>query len=234
MNRVLVTGGAVRLGAQICRTLAQKGWDVVVHYRSSQQEAESLVKELCTYGVEAESLHGDLGTVEGVRAFLNAYLARFKETYGLVNNIGSYAIASALNTSAEQMQELFQTNLQVPLMLVQGLLPALKEQKGRVVNLGMTGAQLVAANTYATAYNMVKLALTMLTKSLAKECLGSQVTVNMVSPGYLENAVDLPPSLPMGRPAQCEEVARVVGFLMERENGYITGQNIEIAGGVRL
>lgn len=214
MSRVLVTGGAVRLGAQICRSLAQKGWNVVVHYRSSECEAKDLVKELCSYGIEAEALYGDFGTVEGVRAFVHAYQARFKETYGLVNNIGSYAIASALNTSPEQMQELFQTNLQVPLMLVQGLLPALKVHKGRVVNLGMTGSQVVAANTHATAYNMVKLALAMLTKSLAKECLSDQVTVNMVSPGYLENAVDLPACFPMGRPAQLEEVSRVVSFFL--------------------
>jgi NAD(P)-dependent dehydrogenase (short-subunit alcohol dehydrogenase family) len=94
----------------------------------------------------------------------------------------------------------------------------------------------VVADVYAPAYRIAKTGLLMLTKSLAKELAHASVNVNMVSPGYMENAVDLPDklSLPMHRAASFEEVSRTVVFLLADESKYITGQNIEVCGGVRL
>ena len=101
----------------------------------------------------------------------------------------------------------------------------------------MTGLSTERADTYSTAYTFTKASLLMLTKALAKEYAPDGVTVNMVSPGHLDISVDLPEdlnTLPMKRPATCEEVARVVTFLLRDENNYLTGQNIDIAGALRL
>ena len=99
--------------------------------------------------------------------------------------------------------------------------------------MGVTG--LDRAITITPAYTMTKAALYSYTRSLAKELAPSKVKVNMISPGVMENSIDLENhTLPMGRPAYLAEVARVACWLLREENSYITGQNIEIAGGFGL
>lgn len=233
----LVTGGAIRLGAAICDALAEKGANLAIHYRHHREEAEEIAVQCRRKGVFAETIAGDFSTVSGVETFLEEYQSRFPDTLNLINNVGNYAVASALETSVEVWQELFQVNFLAAMMLIQRLAPGLMKNKGRVVNLGVAGLKTHRASTYMPAYKALKGALLAMTQSFAKELAPLQVTVNMVSPGMLDIAVDAPsdPSkLTMGRLASCDEVARVVAFLLEPSSGYITGQNIEVAGGVGL
>lgn len=237
MKWTLVTGGAKRLGAEICRTLAGQGHHLVIHYNKSKQEAIEVADACKEMGVHAEYLHGDFSTGDSTQAFLNAYLAKFESTENLINNVGNYRIDSALNTPAEDWYSLFQTNLHAPFKLIQGLSPSLAINKGSIINLGVAGIEAVRADTYHTVYGLTKLSLWMLTKSLAKELAPSLVRVNMVSPGYLDNSSDLMnngSSLPMKRACTLREVADVIAFLLKQDNNYITGQNIEVSGGVRL
>lgn len=238
MNKwTLVTGGSKKLGAEICRSLAAQGKHLVVHYYTGEEEAKKLVHSLRDKKVEAEALYGDFSTIASTLDFIERYKKRFDRTEGLVNNVGPYVMKSSLKMDVEQAQGLIHMNLLLPLMLVQSFQQSLQEQKGFVINIGMTGSGVLSANTHATVYNMAKTALCMLTKSWAKELAKGHVRVNMVSPGYLEESIDLPVSLdalPMGRTVSWKEIARVVSFLIEPENGYITGQNIEVAGGIRL
>ena len=232
----LVTGGAKRLGAEICQTLAASGHNIVVHYHNSHDDAINVQAACKKLGVEAELLQGDFSTQETTQKFIDAYLSQFTETEHLINNVGNYLIKSALNMPLKEWYDLFQTNLHAPFALIQALTPSLKKQQGSIVNIGIAGMNHLPADTYATAYSITKASLLMLTKSVAKELAPDHVRVNMVSPGYIDNAVDLPdPSrLPMGRPATTQEVARAVEFLINKDNAYITGQNIEVSGGVRL
>jgi NAD(P)-dependent dehydrogenase (short-subunit alcohol dehydrogenase family) len=237
MAWTLVTGGARRLGAEICTTLAEKGHPVLIHFNQSEAEAEQLVRQCHLKGVEAASIHGDFSTIESTEAFVEDCRQRFLPIKHLINNVGNYLVKSALETTIEECAALFQTNLYVPFILSQAFLPTIKSHRGTIINLGTTGIGAINANAQFTVYRMTKMSLYMLTKSLAKELAPFQVRVNMVSPGYLENAVDLPailPKLSMQRPGFSREIARVIAFLMEEESGYITGQNIEIAGGVAL
>jgi NAD(P)-dependent dehydrogenase (short-subunit alcohol dehydrogenase family) len=233
---ILVTGASRRIGAEIALTLAAHKHSVVAHYRSHRSEAESVAEHCRAQGVAAETIQGDFQTMEGVERFLADYLSRFQETYGIVNNVGNYPLLSATQTSPRLWAELYQTNLHAPFALIQGLLPSLKRNKGRIVNMGATGAKRLSANTSATAYRGTKQGLYFLTLSLAKELAADEVTVNMVSPGYTEVAVDLddPKKLPMKRAATLKEVAEVVALCFQPEWSYITGQNIEVAGGVGL
>ena len=232
----LVTGGGKRLGAELCMTLAGQGHNLVVHYHTSQAEALKVVSACRELGVKAEALRGDFSSQESTQKFIEAYLERFGETAHLINNVGNYLIKSALNMPIKEWYALFQTNLHAPFALIQALIPSLKRERGCIINIGIAGMEHLPADTYATAYSITKASLLMLTKSLAKELAPDHIRVNMVSPGYIDNAVDLPdPSrLPMKRAATTQDVARAVEFLMDPKNGYITGQNIEVAGGVRL
>jgi NAD(P)-dependent dehydrogenase (short-subunit alcohol dehydrogenase family) len=237
MGWTLVTGGAKRLGAELARTLAEQGYSIAVHYNRSPDDAEKVAQECRKRGVQAQIIQGDFQSVESTEDFLQRYLQQFPITHHLINNVGNFLIKSPLETSIEEWLSIFQNNLHVPFMLSKALAPSLKKIKGAIVNIGMAGVNGGRADTYCTAYHCAKTSLNSLTKSLAKELASDGVRVNMISPGYLENAVDLPSNwtkLPMQRPAALSEVACAVAYLLGTEGRYITGQNIEIAGGVRL
>lgn len=237
MSWTLVTGGAKRLGAEICRTLAERGHNIVVHYNTSKDDAEKVVEQCRSYGVNAESIQGDFSERSGTEAFIKNYQERYPSTINLINNVGNYFILSALETPVHEWMELFQTNLHAPFMLIRSLTDSIKNQKGNIINIGVVGVGNIKADVDSTAYRITKQGLWLLTRSLAKELASFHVRVNMVSPGYLDIAVDLPEDvsvLPMGRAGKPYEVARVVAFLLDPESDYITGQNIEVAGGVKL
>ena len=129
MIPILVTGGAKGLGAAICRCLAQKGHDLVIHYKKSEQDARDLAQECRQHHVLVETIQGDFCTVTSVESFIERYHDRFPHTKGLVNNVGNYLIASACATTHAQWLSLFQTNFFAPVFLTQSLVPALREQK---------------------------------------------------------------------------------------------------------
>jgi NAD(P)-dependent dehydrogenase (short-subunit alcohol dehydrogenase family) len=234
----LVTGGAKGLGAEICKTLAMRGHNILIHYRSSYEEAISIKDVCCAYGVKADIIQGDFSSLEQVNAFIMTLQERFPDSVAnLVNNVGNYCISHPLETADEEWLALFQTNLHAPVALMRALMPILVLLKGSIVNIGVAGINHVPSDVYSTAYTASKLALWMTSKALAKEFAPKGVRVNMVSPGVLENAVDAGSaikSVPMGRLGLLKEVARVVAFLLDDDNSYITGQNIEVGGGVRL
>ncbi|CRX38425.1 SDR family oxidoreductase [Estrella lausannensis] len=237
MAWTLVTGAAKRLGASICLELARAGHNLVIHYRQSQDEAEALAVTLRAFGVKAETIRGDFSTAESLQEFLREYQRQFLATRFVVNNVGNYLIEPPSETAPIKWHELFETNFFAPVALTNALLSSLKQERGAVVNIGVAGISKLKVDVNAAAYTMSKIALLAYTKSLAKEVAKDLVRVNMVSPGYIDNAVDLPDDLsvlPMKRAATPEEVARVVRFLLEPASAYITGQNIEVAGGVGL
>lgn len=237
MNWTLVTGGAKRVGAAICRTLAQEGYDILVHYNTSEDEANQVVNFCRDCGVRAEKIQGDFTTLESTQQFVHTVLEDYSSIKNLINNVGNYLVASALKTPVDEWYTLFQTNLHTPFVLIKALIPSIQISKGSIINIGVPGLDAGRADTYCSVYTTTKLGLLMLTRSLAKELASSGVRVNMVSPGQLDISMDAPrdPSqLPMKRVGTTEEVARVVAFLLDERNSYITGQNIEVAGALRL
>lgn len=237
-KRVLVTGGARGLGRAISLELARLGYNLVIHYNSSEKEAKKVQDECLKHNVHVDLLQGDLSTKESTEKFIEEYLAKFSTTYALVNNVGNYLMGKASDVSLQETYELFETNFFAPFILSQKLIPALKKEKGCIVNIGCSGIQSLRVNEKAPLYSVSKLALLELTRSLAKELAPFHVRVNMVSPGRLENSVDVPSNdiskLPMGRLGTLKEVAHVVTFFLDPINSYVTGQNIEVAGGFTL
>lgn len=231
----MITGSAKRLGREIALTLAKEGYSVIIHYNTSQKEAEETAAECRRYSA-AESLQGDLSSKEGVIDFGQRYLEKFPKTQALINNVGNFFMKSLTSTSMEEWTELFMTNLHAPFYLSKLLLPSIKLVKGSIINIGTSGLHSIKAFKETPAYSLTKLSLYGLTTSLAKEVAKDQVCVNMVSPGVLDIAVDLEehPHLPMGRAGSPTEVAAMISFLLKKENRYITGQNIEVAGGFAL
>ena len=233
---ILITGAAVGLGAQIALELAKQGHSLLLHYRKSANQVEEVAKTCRSFGVIVDFIEGDFSTAETTDDFIRRLEERNDPIQGIVNNVGDYFLGALEKTSLPKWRSLFESNLHAPYGLILSLLPSLKKTGGRIVNIGTAGLKGERGVMLAPAYQATKKALATLTLSLAKELAPEGVTVNMVSPGYMENSVDLsdPKSLPMQRAATLEEVAKLVAFFFSPEASYITGQNIEIAGGVGL
>ncbi|GAB4348719.1 MAG: 3-oxoacyl-[acyl-carrier-protein] reductase [Immundisolibacter sp.] len=235
----LVTGAARRTGRGLALALARAGADVVVHYGRSREDAESAVAEIAALGRRGWAISADLAQPGQAEELIEATLAQAGRLDVLVNNIGNYPLGDPLGLSPDEFRATLETNLTAPYALIRAALPALATSgAGHVVNLGYAGVEHLIANTRAMAYQISKAGLLVLTRSLA-QALGPQgVRVNMVSPGHIDNSVDLPADIqshvPLGRPAQIDDIAGALLFLLSPAGGYITGANIEVAGGYRL
>ena len=235
----LVTGAARRTGRGLALALAHAGADVVVHYGSSRQDAESAVAEIAALGRRGYAIPADLGCPGNAERLIQSCLEQAGRLDVLVNNVGNYPLGDPLGLPADDFRATLETNLTAPYALIRAALPALAASGiGHVVNLGYAGVEHLVANPRAMAYQISKAGLLVLTRSLA-QALGPQgIRVNMVSPGHIDNSVDLPVDIeshvPLGRPARIDDIAGALLFLLSPAGGYITGANIEVAGGYRL
>lgn len=231
---IVITGAAQGLGKACALTLAKQGHDLLLQYRKSQKKAEEVAAQCEQHGVKVQLAQGDFSDRKSLSEFCKAL--QQVDVKGLVNNVGAYFLGNASQTTEDQWFNIFQVNLHAPFCVIKAVLPALQKNRGRIVNIGTAGLRGNRANTHATAYTLTKGALEALSTSLAKGLAGEGVTVNMVSPGYLEISENLkdPSALPMKRAARFEEAAALVAFFFKEEAAYITGQNVEIAGAVAL
>lgn len=233
----LVTGAAKRLGRHLAETLAGAGAEVVIHYNASRGEAEGVAASIRERGGRAHLVHGD---------FLDHGAERVAEqvrkiTDGLdllVNNVGNYDPKPVEESTPEEWRATLETNLVAPFALTRACLPMMLDREAQVVNIGYAGVDLLRPNVRATAYQISKTGLLLLTKTLAERFGPRGLRVNMISPGQLENSVDLPdvaalPRLiPLGRAGTMDDVARALLFLLQPDS-YVTGINIDVAGGYR-
>ena len=233
----LVTGGAARIGAAICKALHAAGAHVVVHYRSSADRAQALVDGLnAERSGSASMLQGDLCDMQRVAQLVDEVLAEQGQLDILINNASSYYPTPLGSTSQQQWDDLFGSNARAPFFLSQAAAGTLREQHGCIVNLVDIHAD--RPNKEHTVYSMAKAANAMLVKSLARE-LAPQVRVNGVAPGaalWPENHFDdadrqeILKRIPLGRPAGAQQIVNAVMFMVAGSD-YITGQILAVDGG---
>ncbi len=238
-RRALVTGAARRTGRAIALGLARAGADLVVHYHSSEQQAQEVCAACRQFGVQAEPLQADLGDPAIAATQVGETV---RATGGsldiLVNNVGNYPVGTPLELDYAAFSNLLNTNLLAPYMLVRELAPLLRAAGGAdVINIGYAGADTVAANRHAMAYQISKTGLLIMTRTLAQELGTDGVRVNMVSPGQLENSVDLPERVgdhvPLGYAGAESDIVSAILYLLQ-EGRYISGANLDVGGGYRL
>lgn len=235
----LVTGGARRVGAAICRRLHAAGANVVIHYRASATDARALAKALnAVRAGSAACVKADLLHEKTPRALVAVCLAEFGRLDVLVNNASSFYATPVGKMNERAWNDLIGTNLKAPLFIAQAAAAELKKRRGCIVNIVDIHAEL-PLKEYAM-YTIAKGGLAALTRSLARE-LAPAVRVNGVSPGPIlwpdadiwkspamrRNIVERTLLKRVGEP---DDIARTVEFLIAGAP-YVTGQIIAVDGG---
>jgi len=236
---VLVTGGARRVGAAICRRLHAAGARVVVHYRSSGAEAQALAQELNASRAESVLLlQADLLRTAALKRLVRDTVNTFGQLDALVNNASSFYPTPVGEITEQAWDDLVGSNLKAPLFLSQAAASELRRTQGNIVNIIDIHAEYPMKNY--VVYNAAKAGLLALTRSLARE-LGPEVRVNGVSPGTIiwpedevwrdevarQRVVHQTALRRIGEP---DDIAKAVEFLLASAP-YVTGQVIAVDGG---
>ena len=236
---ILITGGAKRVGAAICRRLHTLGARLIIHYRSSFDEAKALQDELNTRRTGSVAIvQGDLLDTDLLQDMIENAAHRYGRLDALINNASSFFSTPLMQCSMEDWEDLIGSNLRAPLFLSQAAAPHLKKQSGCIVNIVDIHTERPLKNY--VIYNAAKGGLLSLTRSLAVE-MAPEVRVNGVSPGAILWPEDgewadetarqqIIATTLLKRCGEPDDIARTVQFLIA-DAPYITGQIIAVDGG---
>lgn len=237
---VLVTGSARRIGAATVRTLHAAGMRVIIHYRSSREEAAVLAEGLNKLRPDsAQILQGDLLEVSALNDLINKAIAFWGGLDVLVNNASSFHPTDIGEITEKDWDILVGSNLKAPLFLCQAVAPELKRRKGCIVNMVDIHADRPLKRYIV--YSIAKAGLVALTKSLARE-LGPEVRVNAVAPGAIlwpeephhsAQRQEIIERTALKREGDPADIADTIKFLI-MDAPYITGQVIAVDGGRTL
>jgi len=236
---ILVTGGAKRVGAVICRHLHASGANIALHYRSSAQEALLLQDELNALRPDSVAVFSaDLLDLAALPPLLEQIITRFGRLDALVNNASSFYATPLSGVDEQQWHDLLGTNLRAPLFLAQTAAEELRRRHGCIVNIVDIHAERPMSGHLL--YSVAKAGLVALTRGLAQE-MAPQVRVNAVAPGVIlwpeneqwedetERRKIVAHTL-LKREGEPDDIARTVAFLIQ-DAPYITGQVIAVDGG---
>jgi len=236
---VLVTGGAKRVGAAICRRLHASGAQIAIHYRSSAEEALALRDEVNALRPDSSSVfQADLLDLHALPQLVNKVVEKFGRLDALVNNASSFYATPLEDIAEQQWHDLLGTNLKAPLFLAQAAADELRRRHGCIVNIADIHAERPMHGHLL--YSVAKAGLVALSKGLAQE-MAPQVRVNAVAPGVIiwpesdawmdeEQRRKIVAHTLLKREGEPDDIARTVQFLVN-DAPYITGQIIAVDGG---
>lgn len=239
-NRVaLITGGARGIGRAVALDLASSGWSVAVCYRTSANEAAAVIDAARQKGVDALALQSDISKPDAAVNLVKQVSQEWGRIDALINGAGPYHRVSLLKETNDGWHSMFDNNLHPVFYLTQAVVPIMRERKwGRIVCFSMANAEQLIAQPQLTAHYISKIGLLALARSYARLIASDGITMNCVSPGFidsggapkeeLERMVKL---IPAGYVGSVDDAVSAVRFLLSDEARYVNGANIQLSGG---
>ena len=237
---IFITGAAKRIGKEIALCFSEMGWNIIIHYNSSKNDAQVLADEINGNNADsAITVQGNLDVKEDVEKVINEVRDAFPTIDLLINNASTFYPTPIEDISEEHWDKLVGSNLKGPLFLIKGLKDKLKESKGSIINITDTNLSKGVANY--SIYSAAKAGLESITKGLARE-LAPDIKVNAIAPGAMLEPPDVTwteeqknkviSSIPLNRMGSEKDISEAVKFLAK--SNYITGQIIKVDGGRSL
>lgn len=239
----LVTGASRGIGRQIAVTLAGYGATVIVNYNGSQAKAEEVVREIEEKGGHAEAVHCNVAEFECAKEMIDETVKKYGRLDILVNNAGITRDNLIMKMSEEDFDAVLSTNLKGAFNCVRhAARQMLKQKSGRIINISSISG--VMGNAGQANYCASKAGVIGLTKSVARELGSRGITSNAVAPGFIETEMTdvlsedvkkaMGEQIPLKRFGKTRDIAETVAFLASDYAGYITGQVIQVDGGMAM
>lgn len=239
----LVTGATRGIGKEIALTLAENGFNIALNYRKESEELESLKKEIESKNVKCLAVCGDVSNYEQVENFVKEIISEFGRIDVLVNNAGITKDMLLMRMKKEDFESVIDVNLVGTFNVTKNVIPyMMKARNGKIVNISSVVG--ISGNAGQTNYSASKAGIIGFTKSLAKEVASRNINVNAVAPGFIQTDMtnvlkdeikeEISKNIPLKRMGTARDVANLVSFLVSENSNYITGQIINVDGGMLM
>ena len=244
MNKVaLITGSSRGIGKQIAIKFAKNGYNIVVNYINKNEEVEKTIEELKQFGIEVLEAQGDISNYEQSEKIVNSTIEKFGQIDVLVNNAGITKDMLIMRMKKEDFTKVIDVNLVGTFNITKNVIPhMMKKRSGRIINISSVVG--ISGNAGQCNYAASKAGIIGFTKSLAKELASRNILVNAVAPGFIETNMtdvlqenvkeEIKKQIPLKRIGTAEDVANAVYFLTSEESSYITGQVLQVDGGMLI
>ena len=238
-NKVaLITGGARGIGRAVALDLAARDWSVAICYRTSTEEASEVVDAVKARGAAGSAARYDVSDPKAAVDWVEQVNKEWGRIDALINGAGPYHRVSLLNETHEGWHSMFDNNLHPVFYLSKAVIPIMKERQwGRIICFSMANAEQLVAQPQLTAHYITKVGLLVLARSLARLVAPHGITVNAISPGFIDSSSASKEEIeaaakriPADYVRSVEDAAAAVRFLLSDEARYINGANIQISG----
>ena len=246
MAVALITGASQGIGAAIAIRLAKDGFDIAINHlpkENSREKALAVAEECRAFGVKAECFAADVSKMADCEEMIKAVKEQLGSIDALVNNAGITKDKLLARMSEDEYDEVIAVNQKSIFNMLKNVCPVMMKQKhGRIVNVASVAG--LYGNPGQINYSASKAAIIGMTKTVAKEYGRKNITCNAVAPGFINTAMTealpdevktkLLDNVALKRYGEPEEIASVVSFLVSEDSSYVTGQVIEISGGLSM
>ena len=237
----LITGGTRGIGREIAKKFAKEGCNLVLNYVSDNTDVEKIKSEFNEYGIDVLVLKADVSVFSDCENLVKEAIEKFGKIDILVNNAGITKDTLIAMMKEDAFDKVIDVNLKGTFNVTKNVVPyMMKKRNGNIINISSVVG--VVGNAGQTNYSASKAGIIGFTKSLAKELAPRNIRVNAVAPGFIDTDMtsvlsdkvkeNINLQIPLKRMGKAEEVANVVSFLANDESSYITGQVINVDGGM--
>ncbi len=235
----LITGGAKGIGRGIALDLAARHWKIAFCYRNSDAAAQTTAHDIISRGGQALAIRCDVSDPVAAKNLVAQVEKDWRRIDVLVNGAGPYHRVNVFDETVDGWNEMFDGNLHPIFYLAQAVTPGMKARKtGRIISFSMANADQMEAQADVTAHYIAKAGVLILTRTLAKLLAPYGITVNAISPGFIDSGSAPPQELaamakriPAGYIGTVEDTVAAVRYLLSEDARYVNGANIQISGG---